>query len=139
MTDSTQLVLPNQQFWVLFIGTFVPLAGYLINKWAPWESETFKGIVQVVLVAIGGVAYTALAGDVHGVGDFLQQVFTAIISGLFAHNILWKPTGLNVVFGANRVEQEQGPAGFMDPKAAGPGTGPGLRTIAVAAPPQTGG
>jgi hypothetical protein len=115
MTDATQLVLPNQQFWVLFIGALVPLAGYLINKAAPWESETFKGVVQVVLTAIGGVAYTAIAGDVKGAGDFIQQAFTAIMSGLFAHNILWKPTGLNIVFGANPPAVEKQPTRFMQP------------------------
>jgi hypothetical protein len=119
MDGATQLILPNQQFWVLFIGAFVPLAGYLINKAAPWESEAFKGVVQVVLVAIGGVAYTAIGGDVEDIGDFLQQVSTAIISGLFAHNILWKPSGLSLVFGANPPAAERAPAGFMKP-AAGP-------------------
>jgi hypothetical protein len=117
MTETTQLVLPNQQFWVLFIGTFVPLAGYVINRLSPWESETFKAIVQVVLTSIGAVAYTALAGDVEGAGDFVQQVFTAIVSGLFAHNILWKPSGLNLVFGANPPEAEKKPQGFLHPGA----------------------
>jgi hypothetical protein len=117
MDETTQLILPNQQFWVLFIGAFVPLAGYLINKIAPWNSETFKGIVQVVLTGIGGVAYTALAGDVHGVGDFFQQVYTAVISGLFAHNILWKPSGINVVLGANPPAQEQLLPGALTPQA----------------------
>jgi hypothetical protein len=107
VNETTQVILPTQQFWVVLIGAFVPLAGYVINKFARWNSETVKGIVQVVLTAIGGVAYTALAGDVHGVGDFLQQVYTATISGLFAHKILWKPAGLNLVFGANPPEKEQ--------------------------------
>jgi len=107
MIATAQPLLPNQQFWVLFIGAFVPLVGYFINKRAPWDSETAKAIVQVVLTAIGGVVYTALAGDVSGVGDFFQQVFTAVISGLFAHNILWKPSGLNVVCGATPPREEK--------------------------------
>jgi hypothetical protein len=96
----TQLVLPNQQFWVLVVGAFVPLAGYWINKVMPWQTEQVKGIVQVVLTAIGGVGYTAIFGDVEGVGDFLQQCYTAIIAGLFAHKTLWAPAGINLKFGA---------------------------------------
>jgi hypothetical protein len=105
--DATHLVLPNQQFWVFFIGAFVPLAGYIINKVSPWNSETVKGIVQVVLTSIGGIAYTWVWGDVNGAADFIQQTVTAVISGLFAHQILWKPAGLNLVFGANPPGQQQ--------------------------------
>jgi TctA family transporter len=101
MTDTTQLVLPSQQIWVLIIGSVVPLVTYVFNKWAPWKSEQVKAIVQVVVTGIVGVAYTALAKNVHGFTDFSEQAFTAILSGLFAHNLLWKPSGLNLVFGAN--------------------------------------
>lgn len=106
--STTQLILPNQQFWVLFIGAFVPLATYTINKLAPWQSEQVKAIVQVVLTAAAGVGYTALAGHVKGFEDFAQQAFTASLSGLFAHNLLWKPSGLNIKFGANPPAQEVG-------------------------------
>ena len=88
---TTQLVLPNQQFWVLTIGVLVPLAGYFINKVMPWQTEQIKGIVQVVLAAIGATLYTVIFGDVKGVGDFLQQCITAILAGLFAHKALWAP------------------------------------------------
>jgi hypothetical protein len=99
----TQLVLPNQQFWVLVVGAFVPLAGYWINKVSPWKSEQVKGIVQVVLMAVAGVLYTLIFGDdIEGVGDFLQQCFTAITAGLFAHKTLWAPSGMNFVFGASK-------------------------------------
>ncbi|HST55065.1 MAG TPA: hypothetical protein VLJ42_04095 [Solirubrobacteraceae bacterium] len=101
MDQTTQLILPNQQFWVLLIGSIVPLGAYLINRAARWNSEQAKAIVHVALTGIAGVAYTALAGNVKGVGDFLQQAFTAIVAGLFAHNILWKPSGLNLKFGAS--------------------------------------
>jgi hypothetical protein len=107
MSETTQVILPEDQFWVLLIGSIVPLVGYLINKYAPWNSETFKGITQVVLTSIVAVVYAAFFGDVEGVEDFLQQVYTAIISGLFAHKILWKPSGLNLVFGANAPPSEQ--------------------------------
>jgi TctA family transporter len=106
MTESTQLVLPSQQIWVLVIGTVVPLATYLINNKAPWKSEQSKAICLVIVTGIVGVVYTALAGNVHGFTDFVEQAFTAILSGLFAHNILWKPSGLNLVFGANPPGKE---------------------------------
>jgi hypothetical protein len=105
--QTTQLVLPNQQFWVLLVGALVPLAGYVINRFMPWRSEQVKGIVQVVLLAVGGVAYTVIFGDdIEGVGDFLQECFTAIVAGLFAHKTLWAPSGINFVFGASRPEAE---------------------------------
>jgi hypothetical protein len=56
MDETTQLILPNQQFWVLFIGALVPLLGYVVNRIAPWNSETFKRIVQVVARAQGRAA-----------------------------------------------------------------------------------
>jgi hypothetical protein len=61
----------------------------------------------VVLAAIGGVLYTAIFGDVKGVGDFLQQCYTAIIAGLFAHKTLWAPAGINLKFGASPPAAEQ--------------------------------
>ena len=96
----TQLVLPNQQFWVLFIGSLVPLLAYYINKVAPWESEQFKAAVHVILTALAGAGYAVIFGDIEGVGDFMQESFTAVVAGLFAHNMLWKPAGLNLKFGA---------------------------------------
>jgi hypothetical protein len=104
--QTAQLVLPNQQFWVLLVGAAVPVLTYWFNKVMPWQTEQTKAIVHVIVLAVAGVAYTAIFGDVHGTGDFLQQVITAVISGLFAHNILWKPTGLNLVFGANSHDQQ---------------------------------
>jgi hypothetical protein len=104
----TQLVLPNQQFWVLVVGGILPLAAYWINKQMPWQTEQVKGIVQVVVLAIGGVVYTLIfaTDDIEGVGDFLQECFTAIVAGLFAHKTLWAPSGINFKFGASRPEAE---------------------------------
>lgn len=106
MSETTQLVLPNQQFWVVLIGALVPLVGYYINKVLPWKTEQVKGIVQVVLAAIGGTAYTVIFGDVQGAGDFVQQCLTAIAAGLFAHKTLWAPAGINLKFGANSPADE---------------------------------
>lgn len=106
MSETTQLVLPSQQIWVLMIGAVVPLATYLINNKALWKSEQVKAIVLVIVTGVAGVLYTAFAGGVHGFTDFAEQAFTAILSGLFAHNILWKPSGLNLTFGANPPTEE---------------------------------
>ncbi len=106
MGETTQLVLPSQQIWVLMIGAVVPLATYWINNRAHWKNEQAKAIALVVVAGVAGVGYTALAGGVHGFTDFAEQAFTAILSGLFAHNILWKPSGLNLVFGANPPGEE---------------------------------
>lgn len=84
----------------------MPLAGYVINKVMPWRTEQVKGIVQVILTAIGGVLYTVIFGDVKGAGDFVQQCFTAIVAGLFAHKTLWAPAGINLKFGASPPSQE---------------------------------
>jgi len=98
--SSSQLLLESDQMWVLLIGTIVPLGGYLLNKYLPWKSETVKGIAQVLLMAIAGTLYTALATDIGGFTGFVQQAFSATVAGLFAHNILWKPSNVNVKFGA---------------------------------------
>lgn len=100
MSDSSQLLLSNDQLWVLLIGSIVPLGGYIFNKIMPWKTETTKAIVQVVLMAVAGTAYTALATDIGGFTGFVQQAFSATVAGLFAHNILWKPGNINIKFGA---------------------------------------
>lgn len=101
MDQSSELLLSGDQLWVLLIGTIVPLGGYLLNKAMPWKTETTKAIVQVVLTSIAATAYTALATDFESFTSFVQQVFSAIVAGLFAHNVLWKPANVNIKFGAN--------------------------------------
>jgi hypothetical protein len=71
----------------------------------PWETEQVKGISDPR--SIGGVLYTAIFGDVKGVGDFLQHCYTAIIAALFAHKTLWAPAGINLKFGASPPAAEQ--------------------------------
>ncbi len=99
-SSSTQLLFANDQVWVLLIGSIVPLGGYIINKVLPWKTETVKGITQVVLTSVAATLYTALGTDIGGFDGFLQQAFTATVAGLFAHNILWKPSNINIKFGA---------------------------------------
>jgi hypothetical protein len=95
-----QLLISGDQFWVLLIGSIVPVGGYFINKVMPWKTETTKAIVQVVLTSIAGVLFTWLATDVGSFTDFVQQAFSATVAGLFAHNILWKPANVNIKLGA---------------------------------------
>jgi glucose uptake protein GlcU len=118
MTDATQLVLPSQQVWVVLIGALVPLLGYAINKWGPWKSEQVKGIVQVVLAALGGVAYSVVFGDVKGADSIVQQSITAVVAALFAHKTLWAPSGINLKFGASPPQQEVKPG--LNPAPAAP-------------------
>jgi hypothetical protein len=98
--SSTQLLFDNDQFWVLLIGAIVPLGGYFINKIMPWKTETVKAITQVVLTSIAATGYSALATDIGGFTPFVQQAFSATVAGLFAHNILWKPSNVNIKCGA---------------------------------------
>jgi hypothetical protein len=98
---STPLLITGDQLWVLLIGSIVPLGGYWLNKVMPWKTETSKAIVQVVLTSIAATLYTFVATDIGSFTSFVQQVFSATVAGLFAHNILWKPANVNIKFGAN--------------------------------------
>ncbi len=102
MNDApSQLLITGDQLWVLIIGSIVPLGGYYLNKVMPWKTETSKAIVQIVLTSIAATLYTAVATDIGSFTSFVEQTFSAIIAGLFAHNILWKPANVNIKFGAN--------------------------------------
>jgi len=106
----TDVFLPEDQFWVLLIGSIMPIFGYLQNKlWAD-APEPAKAVVQVVLTAVVGALYTVLATDVTGFGDIVQQCYSAVVAALFAHNILWKPANVNVRLGA-RPSPTQTPTG----------------------------
>jgi hypothetical protein len=108
---SPQIVISDHEFYVLLIGSIVPLGGYLSNAGSEWllggsrlgalvKSQSFKGLMQVVLTAIAGYLYTALSTDVHGFVNISQGAFSAVVAALFAHNILWRPANVNVRLGA---------------------------------------
>jgi hypothetical protein len=110
-TSSPQLVVSDHEFYVLLIGSIVPLGGYLSNASLEWllggskagtlvKNQTFKAGIQVVLTAIAGYLYTVLATDVHGFANISQGAFSAVVAALFAHNILWRPANVNVRLGA---------------------------------------
>ncbi|HEX6754292.1 MAG TPA: hypothetical protein VF093_12000 [Solirubrobacterales bacterium] len=102
MNDApSQLLISGDQLWVLLIGAIVPVGGYWINKVMPWKTETSKAIVQIVLTSIAATLYTFIATDIGSLTSFVEQAFSAIVAGLFAHNILWKPANVNIKFGAN--------------------------------------
>jgi hypothetical protein len=95
------LLLSNTQTWVILIGAIVPLGGYILNRFAPWTSETVKATVQVLLAAVAGALYTALDTSVFGWnGATLELVLSAVAAALFAHNLLYRPGKINTRLGA---------------------------------------
>jgi hypothetical protein len=99
--DANHWLLENRQVVVLLIGSIVPLGGYVLNRLAPWASETVKGLIQVALAAVAAALYTALNTNVIGFnGDTLQLILTGVVGALFAHHLLWKPAKVNLKLGA---------------------------------------
>jgi hypothetical protein len=91
-TDPTAFIL---------IGLFVPLGGYLINAGITrlkkeWDNETVKTAVQVGLVAIA----TGIWDSHLKHAKFWPTFFSALVSAMYAHNWLWKPSDVNVIAGA---------------------------------------
>jgi hypothetical protein len=99
--DNTVL-LPNEQLVVLFIGALIPLVGYVLNRYAPWISESVKGVVQVALAAVAGGVYAAIEapGDLGFDNTTFQLILSSVVAALFAHNMLWKPAKVNTKLGA---------------------------------------
>jgi hypothetical protein len=147
---TTNVALSDHEFFLLVTGAVVPLVVYVFNHFAQGAFETFvagiaaalgvslteagrkvfaeamKGIVQVSAAAGWGVIYTAVINNAHGVHIF-KGVGSAIIAALFAHKILWAPSNINVVFGAqpsgNAIAVSEGPQALGAPAA------PTLRTL----------
>lgn len=95
------LVIADKQFWVLVIGSLVPLVGYVLNHVGPWVTEPVKAFVQVVLAAAVGALYTALETSVFGLNEqTVQLVLSAVVAALVAHHWLWKPAKVNERLGA---------------------------------------
>lgn len=101
------LLLPTDQLWTLVAGALVPLGGYVLNYMGPIVNEKTKAVVQVVLAAIaGGIVQAITVGDV-GFNDVtLQYVLSAVITALFAHGLLYKPSGINTALGGGRNVQD---------------------------------
>lgn len=110
--NDMNLILGNHQFWVLVIGSIVPLGGYLLNRVAPWVDETVKGIVQVILAALASALYAALDTNVFGWNNAtFQLVVTGVVAALMAHNLLWRPAKVNVKLGATETHHAVGAVG----------------------------
>ncbi len=99
------LVLQSKQTWVLLIGALVPLVTYVLNHVGPWISEPVKAGVTVVVAAVAGGLYTALATSSFGWNAAtLQMVLTAVVAALGAHHWLWKPSGISTKLGGGSNE-----------------------------------
>jgi hypothetical protein len=101
--------LPEDQFWVIVIGSLVPLVSYLQNKIWPKAPEPVKAFVQAFMAGLVGGLFAVIANDVKGFDNIAQQCFSAIVAAFFAHGILWKPANVNVRIGA-RPSPSQTPA-----------------------------
>lgn len=97
-----QLVTSDQTFYLVLLGSIVPIAGYLLNRFGKYAhlDESIKGIVQLILTALVGYAYSAWIADAEGLVNLSQGAFSSVVASLFAHNILWKPANINVRLGA---------------------------------------
>ncbi len=109
MPPTTDVFLPEDQFWVLVIGAITPLGGYLQNLLWPQAPEPIKAIVQAIFAGLVGGLFSVLANDVKGFDNIAQLCFSTIVAALFAHNILWKPANVNIRLGA-RPSPTQTPA-----------------------------
>lgn len=96
--------------YLVVLGGLSPLAGYVLNHYAPWATEPVKGIVQAVLAAGGAVLFQAVSGSDLGLNDpTLLAALTAMISALLAH-VGWKAAAINVALGggSNRAAARRG-------------------------------
>lgn len=101
MHPAHTLLFNNPQVWVTLIGAIVPLGGYVLNRFAPWASETIKAVVQVALAALASALYTAIDTNVFGANaSTLQLIITGVVAALAAHGFLWKPAKVNQKLGA---------------------------------------
>jgi hypothetical protein len=93
---STHLILPVSQIWVVVVGLFAPLIGYITNT-TLWRNapEPVKAFVQVLIAAISAAITTAISTSVFGFNNAtLQLIVTGVFTALAAHSLLWKPSGV---------------------------------------------
>jgi hypothetical protein len=106
--QPSHLVLPGDQVWTLIIGILVPAVTYLLNYVGPWLKEPAKAAVLVVVSAIAGGLYTALATSSFGWnGRTLQLVLTSVIAAFAAHHWFWVPSGIAFHLKAGQNRQDR--------------------------------
>lgn len=119
--SNPSLALQSKQVWTLVIGALVPLATYVLNYLGPWASEKVKAAVLVIVAAIAGGLYTALATSSFGFNSAtLQMVITSVIAALAAHHTLWKPAGISTALGGGRNAGSWRLSRVQPPPAAAP-------------------
>lgn len=97
-------LLAYDQVIVLLLGALVPIVSYVLNNKARWVSEQVKSVVFVVLPAIVGGVYTALADPNFGWNaPTLNLVATAVAAALLAHHWFYKPGKWNTKLGATET------------------------------------
>jgi peptidoglycan/LPS O-acetylase OafA/YrhL len=100
----------DSQFWILVIGSLVPLVTYLLNHVLPVVDEKVKALITVVVSAAAAALFAAIDTDVFGWNNAtLQLVLSGVVATLLAHQLLWKPAKVNVALGAKENSASQGP------------------------------
>lgn len=100
VSPSPTLIFTGKQLWVMLLGSLVPLATYVLNHYAPWVREPAKAIVLIVVAAVVGGIYTAIATNNFGFNTAtLEQILSAVVAALVAHKILWLPSGISILLG----------------------------------------
>jgi hypothetical protein len=93
---TSHLVLPAAQVWVVFVGLFTPLLGYIMNT-ALWKNapEPVKALLQTVVSAIAAAITTAIATSVFGLNDAtLELILSGVAASFGAHAWVWRPSGV---------------------------------------------
>lgn len=111
-SPPTQLILPTDQLWAIFVAGFVPLVMFVINKYAPWVSEGGKLIAHAIAAAIvAGVVQAITAGDVGFNQVTLQFVLSGVAGAFLSITLAWQKTQIPEKLGAgqNKAGQPPGP------------------------------
>lgn len=101
--QDDELLLTSLQYWAAILGAIAPLAGYLINKHAPWVHERVKFFVQVVLAAATGSVYQLIQTDSWAFDtQTFQTMGIAVFAALFMHRFGWLPSEIAQMFGSGQ-------------------------------------
>lgn len=88
-------VFPAVQVWTIVAGSLVTVVTYVLNKYAPWTSQSVKAFVLVITAAVSaGITQSIDGGTVGFNADTLQLVVTAVVAAFGSHLLIWKPSGV---------------------------------------------